>query len=209
MEKKKAKRKKIPCIVSDIDDVIVDFLGFLCDLYNSKHGTSLSKADITDWNWDTLKIRDVGSKRIDGEDLKKFFEEYESSFYSSIPVMDESKRAIEYFKFLGYKVILITARKEEHRKATEVCLWRNRVPYDDLIFDWDKQKVIKKLQRNHDIMFFADDKATTCETVNDNCKVQDTYLVNKGHNKEHEESDGITRIDNLLEVIRTLKKVNK
>ena len=205
----KKKTKKIPCIVTDLDDVIVDFLGFLCDLYNSKHNTSITKNDITDWNFESLQIRDMGNVKVKGEDLRDFFLEYESAFYSSIPVMDDAKRALDYIKFLGYKVIILTARDEKHRKATEVCLWRNGIVYDELVMDWDKQKQFKRLQRKHDIFFFADDKAETCELINEHCKAQDVYLVNKPHNTSHEETEGIIRINNLLEIIRTLNKVRR
>ena len=61
---KKPKRVKIPTVIVDFDDVIVDFLGFLFDLFNSKFGTSINKSDICDWSWDTLKIKDIENKKV-------------------------------------------------------------------------------------------------------------------------------------------------
>ena len=78
----KSKKRKIPTVILDIDDTICSFMGFLCFLYNSKHNTSISESDLTEWGFESTKIQDKQGRVVEGKDLYQFFCKLFNSFHS-------------------------------------------------------------------------------------------------------------------------------
>lgn len=201
--------KKIPTVILDIDDTIVDFVGFLCYLYNAKNETSITGSDLTSWDFVGTKVEDAQGKVVRGSELRKFFKDYEDSgLYAACPVIKESALAISFMKKLGYKIILMTARDEKHKKDTEINLLVNKIPYDELIFDREKDKRVRRLARKHSIYLFADDNLHHIKSVFETDRVDQCFLINRHHNKNLEAPEEVTRIDDLLEAVRTLPEVD-
>ena len=74
-------------VVLDCDDVIVDFVGYVCTLHNKLHKTALTKHDLKEYN---LPIRSEATN-IEGDvvnkGLFKTFKEYENhGLYGVVPV---------------------------------------------------------------------------------------------------------------------------
>lgn len=210
---KKVRKKKQKAVILDFDDVIVDFCGGLCELYNKHNGTSLALSDLTEWNWRNLDFKDARGNVVKGCDIQKLFSEYEHQLYVGLEPLPYAVRALETIKMYGYKIFIITARHCEVGKSTELNLMFKKIPHDDIyhreskdmkIEDFKVNK-IKELSKKYNISFFVDDKVETVNAVADSCKVNRVYLLNKPHNKEIEASEDIIRIDDLVETIRYLK----
>lgn len=199
---------KTHAVVLDIDDTIVDFIGFLCYLYNVKHNTTVSPVDLKNWDMVGTKVEDAQGKIVKGEELRVFFRDLEPhGLYAAIPAIKESVLAVELMRRLGYKIILLTARDEKFLKDSEINLIVNRIPYDEIIFDHDKAKQINRLAKKHSIAMFVDDNTKHVTNVFDTDKVEVVYLVNRPHNNSTELPEGIVRINDLLEIVRTLPEV--
>lgn len=201
------KRKLKPrAVVVDYDDTVADFSGFLCHLHNKIHHTSIVTNDITTWEFEDIRVNDVRGNIVTGEELNRTFKEYEpEGLYAILPVISEAKSALKIMRLLGYKIIILTARKPEHEKQTMLNLLHNDVVYDELYFEEDKVKKIKELSKKYNIQVFADDKLETIEDVVENCKVRKVYLIDKAHNRTEDIDDEIIRITNLFEVVRDLR----
>lgn len=203
-------KKKIPTIITDVDDVLFHFLDYLCFLFNSKNGTSVTEADLKSWGFEDTKITDVTGKVIDGSEIRKFFEDYEThGLYSALPPIKNSVMALTLMKRLGYKIVALTARKSCFEKDTEISFITNGVQVDEVIFCANKIKEIKKLAKTHTIVAFADDRYSYIKEVNDTDLVGTCYLINKAHNKNEAEEEGIKRVNDLLEIVRFLPEIKK
>ena len=208
MSDKKRKRKH-KAIVVDYDDTVVDFMGFLCHLYNVKNGTCISPNDLKEWDFKDVEVKDARGNVVKGEKLRKMFKDYENQgLYAALPIIEESRRALDMAAKLGYKIIILTARDGQFKAQTEINLIRNNIPYNELIFDWDKVKIINDLKKSYKIAFFADDKFDTVKKVADSCDLDYNFLVEKAHNRDidlSEEDETILRIRDLFETVRYLK----
>lgn len=206
-----AYRKKEKAVVLDVDDTLVSFLSYLCFLHNKLHGTSLSEHDIKEWAFDNLDLTDVRGNKVTGEQLNETFHEYESEgLYARLPAIKESRFGVELMRDLGYKIILMTARKPEFHKQTILNLISNKIDYDELYFTKEKVKKINALAKDYNIMLFADDKYETVLDVYENAKIHkngQVCLINKSHNQDKELDEGILRINTVFEAVRFLKKV--
>jgi len=204
------RRKKIPTIILDIDDTVVDFTGFLCYLFNSINNTSITEADLVSWHFNKAKVEDIRGNVVKGTELRKFFHNYEAhGLYSATPPIKESILAMTLMKKLGYKIILLTARSEDFKKDTQISMIMHSIPHDEIVFDADKPKQINRLARKHNIVAFADDKYDHVKSVFETDKVDTCYIINKSHNKEKELPEEIVRINDLLEMPRNLPDVTK
>jgi uncharacterized HAD superfamily protein len=200
--------KKIETIISDIDDVLYDFGGFTCSLHNALNDTVITPNDIKDWDFNDVEMKDATGKVVRGKELYATYKRFEEhGFYSKMPLINDAKRALELMKLLGYKIILLTSRKEQFGEETYMNLLIDKIPYDELIFNWDKVKIIKSLSKTHNIRLFADDKLSTIEAVNDQCKVDYVCLVNKSHNQKKKLDENIIRVNGLFEAVRFLKSL--
>jgi len=202
-------KKKTPTIIVDYDDTVVSFLGHLCHVHNRIHGTSLHVNDIMEWDITSVDTVDARGKKVKGKDLLKTFQDYEShGLYAQLPLLPHAGHAMRLMRKLGYKIIIMTARRPEFELQTRLNVIYHCLPLDKIIFTKEKAKEIRKLQRSHNIVLFADDKLSTVEDVNENCKVDNTFLIDMKHNRDVELDEGIIRIENLFEAVRYLKDVS-
>ena len=210
-KKKVSKIKKLPAIVCDYDDTIVSFTGGICKLYNKRHNTAISDSDIKDWDFITVDTKDARGNIVKGADLMATFKEYESNgLYVGLRLLDKAKDALNLMYRLGYKIIIVTARDEKFGKDTELSLiFRDIAQYVDQVhFTTDKVKKIQELSKSYKICLFVDDKASTCQSVAENCKVDHVCLVEKAHNVSVEMTEDVKRVKDLFDTIRYLKDVN-
>lgn len=219
-EEKKKRKYKPKAIVLDADDTIFDFCGPLCTVHNRERGTCVTPNDLTTWNWLDLELKDASGNKVTGQELRETFTKYEPhGLYASSPLLRDSYNALECMKDKGYKVFVITARKEEYKLQTELSYtFHNIGKYiDDTFFkpaDFPetenfKVKKIKELSKEYNIRVFADDKNTTINQVVENCNVNKVFIINKAHNRSSEfDPEEVTRINDLMEIIRYLRKVN-
>lgn len=202
------KRKiKDSVTIIDIDDTLFNFTGFLCYLYNKLNGTCVSSSDIKEWNFDNLELIDARGNKVIGKNLRNLMYEYETEIYSALPLLENVKFALDTIKAIGYKIILLTARKDCFKKSTIVSLLSNELPYDEIIFDWDKAKIINDLSKKYIIKLFIDDNAQTIDAVAQLNKVEHICLLDKPHNRNFQIEDGIIRVESLFDSIRYLKEV--
>lgn len=201
-----AKKKKDKAIVLDYDDTVVNFLDKLCELHNSLHGTSLSACDIKSWSFVNLDLTDARGKTVKGADLESTFRRFEhGGLYATLPLIPHSKYVIDIIQKMGYKVIVLTARKECFRLQTELNLIINNIKPDDLIFNWDKAKVINELKERYEIVAFADDRLSTVQAVEEHCSVEFNCVVTKEYNRHEEVTGEIIRINDLVDLLKLLK----
>ena len=200
---KKVRKRKPYAVVLDADDVVFDFIGGLCQLYNKHHGTALSPSDLTEWDWKNLDFKDARGNVVRGVELRKEFEEYENGIYVGLEPVPYAIQALNLIRKLGYKIFIITARHCSFGKHTELSLMFKGIPHDevfhkeDMSIEAEKYKVAKidELSKSHNIALFADDKLSTAQAVASNCKVDRVYLVNRPHNKNMEAGEDVTRIN--------------
>lgn len=215
----KRRNTKPKAIVLDYDDTVVDFIGGLCRLHNKKYGTCITANDIRDWNFNSLNVKDIDGKTVVGSQLQATFAEYEpEGLYVGLNMLEYAFSALEIMKQKGYVIIILTARSERYHKQTELNLIFNKI---DLLVsrvyckpcDWPgiekfKVKRLKELSKEFNIVAFADDKLETVQQVNEFCNVANLFLVERGHNLDHEVDEKVIRVKNILEMLRYLKKVN-
>jgi len=61
----------------------------------------------------------------------------------------------------------------------------NDIEFDGLIMSKDKATEINRLQERFNVVMFADDRASTVRSVNNNCDVKYPILVNRAHNERY------------------------
>jgi len=203
-----ARKKKEMAIILDFDDVVCDFLGSLAWLQNKLHGTSLTKYDIKDWNFENLEVEDSRGNVVTGKQLRETFQKWEDKMYPIIPLISGSKEALIVMKSLGYKIFFMTARDEKFHDHTLLHIFSNNLPYDELFFEKEKAKKIRQLSKEYNIQVFADDKLSTVVDVSENTKVNNVYLIETAATRDLEDLDeNITKVRDLFEMTRYLKEV--
>lgn len=216
MAEKNKKKAKIPTICLDMDDCIVDFLAGLCLFHNKRYNTCVTPSDITDWNFDSLEVKDAMGNVVKGAELRKTFKDYEGEgLYAALRVLGAANLALELMKKLGYKIIILTAREEKFGKQTEINIAFNGLAqYVDEVYFLPlvaglnaKVQKIQELSKTHHVAMFADDKASTVQEVSQKCSVDRVFLVDQTHNKNVELDEEIVRVRDLMDTVRYLKAV--
>ena len=207
------KRKRRPkALLLDFDDTVVSFIETLCKIHNKKYGTCISHHDIKSWDFAGMEITDARGNKVTGEDLRNTFKYFEDhGMYAALQPLPYAKYALDTAHEIGYKIIILTARPEQYRIATEWNILSNDIAYDELYFDWDKVKKIKELSKDNNIVLFADDKPSTVQAVAENCKVKNVFLIKNPANEQsivdlHED---IKIANDLMDCIKELKQINK
>lgn len=201
--------KKIPAIVVDLDDTCSSFIGPLCRLHNRLHGTAISDYDIDSWDFKDVTVTDIHGNVVNGANLYTTMKEHEKEIYAAMEPYPDSKYALDIMQQIGYKIIILTARPLEFEKQTRFNLIMKDLPFDELIFDWDKVKVLKELAKTHDLRLMVDDNSRTIKSVFENCKVGTVCLMERRHNVNEEVDEEIKRVGSLMDCVRYLKKVIK
>jgi len=205
------KRNKRPlAVVLDFDDTVVDFLGSICTLHNKINNTSITQNDITNWDLESeeIVVEDARGNVATGEEVLKTFREFEEhGLYASLSPLPEAGHALNIMNKLGYKIIVLTARKARFDKQTTLNILKYNLPIDEVIYDNNKMLKVKKLLKQYNVKAFADDKASTVVEISESCNIPNIYLVNKAHNTTLEIDEDINRINSIFEIVRDLKEI--
>lgn len=121
--------------------------------------------------------------------INAFLEQELTNIYHKVRPLTGAIETLQELAEQGFKVILITARHDEHRSITEEWLHRHQIPYSALLHDDDKAP--RAVQRN--IKLFIEDNAHNAEQISE--KNIPVLLMNKYHNKYLSENEKIIRVD--------------
>ena len=132
------------------------------------------------------------------KDLK--WEYRESGYKETIPPNPDASRLTSDLRKLGYHIVIITSRPvKEHPslfKQTINWLQKNKIEFDDLIFDEDKH--IAVLKRYPHLIFGCEDHRYYANLVAS--WGYDMYLINNRYNSG-EILPNVHRIDRLIEIL--------
>lgn len=197
-------------VILDIDDVCAKFQGFMCFLHNMVHGTSVTEADLTDWDFTKLDFTDAQGNHVTGPSIRETMTRFESAgMYAALPILQDADFAIQVIRDLGYKIIFVTARPDRFGEQTYLWLLKNKIVYDELVFAADKAAAINRLSDKYHFVLYVEDSAKHINNVFENCDVDKICCVESGHNKDVILDKSIVRVKSLFECIRYLKKTKQ
>jgi uncharacterized HAD superfamily protein len=131
---------------------------------------------------------------LNDQELNDFIREKVEEIYSSVNAVDKAREILTELYEAGHRLILITARSEEHRDLTEKWLEKNNIPYHEL--HHEDQKAPLAVEKN--ISLFIDDKKENAlEIAAENIPV---ILVSKYHNNDFEGNEQIKKVNNWDEI---------
>lgn len=135
---------------------------------------------------------------INEQELNQFIQEKVEEIYSSVKAVDKAREILTELKQQGHRLILITARPEEHRSLTENWLKKNEFPYHELHHAHNKAPLA--VEKN--ISLFIDDrKENALEIAAQEIPV---LLVSKYHNSDFSGNEKITKVNNWDEIKENL-----
>jgi len=121
-----AKKKKPNAIVIDFDDVIYDFIPYLCELYNKIKGTCITEHDVKEWEFDGLKVEGADGSVATGEELRDVMNEFsDHGLYTLAPLVRDSNFNIwtlNLNKLFGLGIAEIGAVRIKHNKLIFTAL---------------------------------------------------------------------------------------
>ncbi len=131
---------------------------------------------------------------INNQELNDFIQAKIEDIYSSVKPIDKARDILSKLEKEGHRLILITARHEEHRSLTEKWLNDHNIPYHELYHEHDKAPLA--VEKN--ISLFIDDKKENAlEIAARNIPV---FLVSKYHNYDFNGNHKITKVNNWDEI---------
>jgi hypothetical protein len=131
---------------------------------------------------------------LSDQELNEFIQENIEEIYSNVKAVEKAREILKELYDQGHRLILITARSEEHRPITENWLQENNIPYHEL--HHEDQKAPLAAEKN--ISLFIDDKKENAvEIAARNIPV---ILVSKYHNHDFEGNDQITKVKDWDEI---------
>ena len=192
-------------VILDLDDTILGFIPFFVSEFNKINNTHMIQADLTQFDFMSLKFKDCKGNQIEGKLLQEFFLDQEKKgIYLKLKVLKNIKKALRLFKLLNYKVVIITARNKKFDMQTRHNLLINNIDLSEIYYTNNKVRVINRLSRLYDVKVFADDRLSTVTKVKEGCTVDKVYLINKCHNKGMEVVKGIKRVASIYDIVRDL-----
>ncbi len=185
-------------IGTDIDDVLVDFMKFYIDFYNSKNNTSLSLNDIDGRNLQLI----MGKTREEIED--SFREFYLTKEFSELTLFEGVKDSLNQLS-KNHNIFFITSRPPKISKKTEDFL-KSTFSFDFEVFHTDfddahSHKADICLNKNIDIMI--EDSLKNAEEISKNGIT--CFLLNKPWNKSERKSSNIICVKNWKEIMEKIK----
>ena len=131
---------------------------------------------------------------INDQELNDFIQDKIEEIYSSVKAVDKARKIMTELYDQGHRLILITARSEEHRDLTEKWLKENEIPYHELHHQHEKAP----LAAEKNISLFIDDKKENALAIaEENIPV---ILVSKYHNYDFKGNEKITKVKNWDEI---------
>jgi len=186
-------KQKPTASVVDLDDTIFLFSHTILEIANIVNKTTVNPSDLTEWDLPT--------------EINSIYKRFECrGLYNEMELIPFALDALTHLKLVkGHKIVLLTARDPKFGEETYLHLIKNKVPFDELIFEKDKVKEVRKISKRYHISLFIDDKYETVQSIYEKCAVDQVCLVNMPHNKNKEADPDIVRISNLLEAIKYIK----
>ena len=176
-------------ILVDMDDTIEDLLSAWVSYLNTKHGTSIKKDDVT--QWDISKSFPTLSREQVYEPL------YLDSFWLSVEPIDGAAEILQKLKADGHQVLIVTTSSYEtmHTKMEEVLFkYFPFISWNDVIVTSRKQLV------NGDVL--VDDGVHNLEG-GEYFKI----LMDAPHNRSYSaESNGMMRVYNWGEAYEVISR---
>jgi len=190
-----------PKIGIDIDDVIFPFMINFLNFINKKNNTSFSFQEITDYHlWEMEK----GISREDN--VRDALEFQNSPYFDEIDLIEETKEILEEISH-RYLIHFITSRPEEIKNKTNALLKRNfpnkefNVLYSGEVYGGNLSK--SEICKSHGISIIIEDNSDyAIDCAKKGIKV---FLLDKPWNKDYEEHENITKVENWNEVLEELK----
>jgi len=138
----------------DIDSVLCELMEPLLERVNKKYGTTLTRDDIKEWNWKF----DLNGYHIDGyAEIKEALDDYD--FAVNLPAVPGGKEQLDFLKFLGNDILLITSRNARRAPVTTEWVRRNIGDYEIKFTDGDKNEYERDIlidDAPHHTMDFAE-----------------------------------------------------
>jgi uncharacterized HAD superfamily protein len=131
---------------------------------------------------------------INNQELNEFIQAKIEDVYSSVKPIDKAREILTELSEKGHRLILITARHEEHRPLTEKWLNDYNIPYHELHHEHDKAPLAAKKNIS---LFIDDKKENALEIAAKNIPV---FLVSKYHNSDFNGNSKITKVNNWDEI---------
>lgn len=175
-------------IALDVDGVLADIIYAWLNEYNVMHGTSMTKADIVQWDfWKEL-----------GFDQYRFFEELSKcwSRWIEVPPMEQGvARAVAKLHSVGV-VDIVTARDADSTEYVKKWLEHNEIKYNDYVAVMTGRE---KADLDYDI--FIDDSPHNVVRIAS--KAKNAILYDQPWNKTVNDSK-IVRIKRLEEAVSVI-----
>lgn len=117
----------------DIDDTLNNWLEICVTLANEYTGQKQRYVDMAEYG-----IRNLFGWSIEEKEL--FWEKWEITSYAKASLQPGAVEVLTALRELGWQIVILTARQGRPavRAVTEKWLNNNNVPYDELVFDRNK-----------------------------------------------------------------------
>jgi len=188
-------------IAFDIDGVLADFMGPMLEILNHRHSKLITKEDCVDYTPTTKEGHP--DTHITNQEWSSTFTWFEDAGgYAVLKPLEHAVQVINRLYDVGHNIYLVTARKSEFRKSTELFLIINKVKYHKLhMTTKGKGSILKKLE----VDVFVDDHPNN---IMDGLKVgiKDSILMTAPFNESWKNADkAVERVNNLVEVERIIE----
>lgn len=132
------------------------------------------------------------------EDLREFINNKIHEVYATVDVFPNAKKIIDKIRENEHLVYLITARHKEFRPLTIKWLEQHNISYDYLFHE--DQKAELAVKKNIEL-FIEDNQSNAISILEKGIPV---ILVDKYHNRELNENNGLYRVHNWKQIEKIL-----
>lgn len=194
-------------IAFDIDGVLADYSDAFLDYIKIKKGLP----DDIIIKQSEYHFANSLSKYITFEEEGKLAADFvNSGMVRKLTVYDGARELLHTLKSEGYKIILITARpyKRFRRMYSDTIYWLNSngIICDKIIWQDNKADAIQSLYPAYTDYFVEDRDKHALEVSSLGVKV---ILIDKPYNRTLTDSDNIIRVNNIKEVLQTIKTLEE
>ena len=174
-----------PLVCCDIDGVLNDLLGPLCDGLWARHGVWIRPEEIVSWDTPRALVGDAADEIFD--DL---------ALTGELPFMLPALTAMRQIRGMARQIHIVTARPDTDDMVAATRRWLDvyGIPYEKLVFTADKAAY----GRANGARYMIEDSlrhAKACHELGIG-----VFLVDAPYNREIEPVGGIWRVQSLLEI---------
>lgn len=117
-----------PVIAIDVDSTLSDTIPRWCEVFNQRYGGNWKKDDIQGWN-----ITDYITPKIDHNQLMDIFSEIWEDWKKMPTTEPNIDKVVSKLKEKGYRISIITKRRQDSIVPVVNWLNYNKIQYDDFI----------------------------------------------------------------------------